>query len=390
VVWKDLVDLAGTPTTAGSAIYRDAAPAAEDAVVAANLAAAGMVSIGKVNLTEFAYSGLGLNPHFGTPKNPADGVTPRAPGGSSSGSAVAVAAGVVPIGIGTDTGGSVRVPAAFNGIVGLKTSEGRIDKRGVFPLCDTLDTVGVLARSVEDCALTDAAMRGVTAPLPAPLPARSLRVIVAEDLLDGSVEEDVRRSFEDALERLAGAGVTVQRRTLPPLGGTLENMRQHGTLTAVEAYRVHRALMESPRAGSIDPRVISRIMRAKTMTALDLLEIQIARKQLRAEIETALGEAILVMPTVGHVAPEIAPLDADPELFNTVNLRTLRNTIIGNFLALCGLTLPIAPDRRGLPVGMLFSLPGGQDERLIAAGFTLEKILGPLALEPTRAAAAVG
>src|SRR5271170_4012062 len=160
VAWKDLFDLVGTTTTAGSDIYRSAPPARADATVVRNLADAGMVSLGKVNLSEFAYSGLGLNPHFGTPRNPYDANVHRVPGGSSSGSAVAVAAGLAPVAIGTDTGGSVRIPAAFNGLVGFKTAEGSIDRTGIFALSPTLDTVGPLARTVEDCLLLYSALRG--------------------------------------------------------------------------------------------------------------------------------------------------------------------------------------------------------------------------------------
>lgn len=161
IAWKDLIDMKGETTTAASDIYRNAEPACDDAPIVAHAKAAGMVSLGKVNLTEFAYSGLGLNPHFGTPLNPNDPETPRSPGGSSSGSGVAVALGLAPIAIGTDTGGSVRIPAAFNGVVGYKPSERRIDSTGVFALSRTLDTVGPLAQTVEDCVLTELVLRGV-------------------------------------------------------------------------------------------------------------------------------------------------------------------------------------------------------------------------------------
>ena len=159
IAWKDLVDMAGERTTAGSALYANSAPKPSDSPIVSRLAAAGMVALGKTNLSEFAFSAIGLNPHFGTPRNPRDPSTPRIAGGSSSGSAVAVAAGLAPCAIGSDTGGSIRAPASFCGIVGFKTSEGRIDKSGVFPLSRTLDTIGPLARTVEDCAPTGRSCR---------------------------------------------------------------------------------------------------------------------------------------------------------------------------------------------------------------------------------------
>ena len=173
IAWKDLVDMAGERTTAGSALYADSPPKERDAPIVANLAAAGMVALGKTNLSEFAFSALGLNPHFGTPRNPRDPATPRIAGGSSSGAAVAVAGGLAPCAIGSDTGGSIRAPASFCGIVGFKTSEGRIDKQGVFPLSRTLDTIGPMAHTVEDCVLIDMALRGQSTHARAPARSRA-------------------------------------------------------------------------------------------------------------------------------------------------------------------------------------------------------------------------
>ncbi|MFN7224425.1 MAG: amidase family protein, partial [Paracoccaceae bacterium] len=164
LAWKDLFDLKGTVTTAGSKVLRDAAPAAQDAALVQAAMRAGLVTVGAVNMTEFAYSGIGLNPHYGTPRNPRDPKVARSPGGSSSGSGVAVAAGIVPLSVGTDTGGSIRIPASFNGVVGYKTSTGRHPLDGVFPLSPTLDTLGPLANTVEDCVLADAALRGLFTP----------------------------------------------------------------------------------------------------------------------------------------------------------------------------------------------------------------------------------
>lgn len=373
VAWKDLYDVAGTVTTAASALLRHAAPATEDAPVVERLAKAGMVCLGKVNLTEFAYSGLGLNPHFGTPANPFDPAVRRVPGGSSSGSAVAVAAGLAPVSIGSDTGGSVRVPAALNGLAGYKSSEGRIDKRNVFPLSHTLDTVGPLARTVEDCVLIDAAMRGAVPAVAAPL-ARDITLVSSETLFLDGCDDVVANAYDAALSRLSSAGVTVERRAVPELGEAARVMAEHGTQAAVEAYQIHRERVEGSDVTEMDGRVVARVLRGRAMTAYDLLIIHQTRAKLQASIARSLGDAFLVGPTVAHVAPEIEPLDADPDLFNTVNLKTLRNTMAGNFLDLPGVTVPMASPSP-LPVGFLVSGLARTDDAVLGAALTLEPIL---------------
>lgn len=373
IAWKDLFDVAGEVTTAGSALLRHNAPAKSDAPVVAQLAAAGMVCLGKVNLTEFAYSALGLNPHFGTPANAHDKAVRRVPGGSSSGSAVAVAAGLAPVAMGSDTGGSVRVPAAFNGLVGYKSSEGRIDKACVFPLSSTLDTVGPLARTVEDCILLDAAMRGALPVVQRPL-ASALRLVVDESLFLADCEPAVADAFEAALSRLARAGVRIERRAVPELGEAARIMAEHGTQTAVEAYQVHRERIEGSDVAAMDGRVVARILRGRAMTALDLLTVQEMRIKLARSLAASLDGAFLVGPTTPHVAPEIAPLDADPELFNAVNLKTLRNTMVGNYLNLPGVALPMASPSP-LPVSFLISAPADHDEAVLGAAAALETLV---------------
>lgn len=371
VAWKDLVDLEGTVTTAGAEVLRHATPAKADAPIARHLAAAGMVSLGKVNLSEFAYSGLGLNPHYGTPLNPYD-TTPRAPGGSSSGSAVAVARGLAPCAIGSDTGGSVRIPAAFNGLVGLKTTEGRIDKSGVFPLSQTLDTIGPLARTVEDCILLDAALRGAVATDIRRAELSGLRLVVPENIVFDHAEDGVVANFERALAALTAAGATVERRHIAIFDEALAVGAAHGSLTAAEAYAFHRELMEGPDAARVDPRITSRIGGGKRMTAVDLLAIQAMRRRLTPALAAELDGALLAFPTVPHAAPEIAPLEADVELYHQTNLRSLRNTMLGNILTMCGLALPTGLDGRGLPTSLLLSAPAGDDSRLLAIGLAAE------------------
>ncbi|HTW33207.1 MAG TPA: amidase [Rhizomicrobium sp.] len=373
VAWKDLFDLAGTTTTAGSDVYRSAPEARADATVVRNLANAGMVSLGKVNLSEFAYSGLGLNPHFGTPRNPYDAKVHRAPGGSSSGSAVAVAAGLAPVAIGTDTGGSVRVPAAFNGLVGFKTAEGSIDKTGVFALSPTLDTVGPLARTVEDCLLLYSALRGGTPIEAKPSAISDLRFVVPTNIVFDEAEDAVVANFQRLLAKLESAGARIVERAVDALD-EVQAASAHGTITAAEAYFAHRRLIDSPDVARIDPRVVARIMRGASMSAYDLLALQATRSALQRRLRAELDGALLAFPTVPHTAPPVAPLEADPELFHAVNLKTLRNTMPGNFLDLPGFAIPSGTDAKGLPTSILISAPAGTESRLCAAALAVEHV----------------
>lgn len=377
VAWKDLIDMEGARTTAASDIYREAPPATADAPVVANATAAGMVTLGKLNLTEFAYSGLGFNPHFGTPLNP-HGDTPRAPGGSSSGSGVAVAAGLAPIAIGTDTGGSIRIPAAFNGVVGYKSSVGRIATAGVFALSRTLDTVGPLARSVEDCILTDMILRGAVASAVARQPAGGLRLFVPQSVVFDGIEPAVAANFEAALDRLAGAGARIERGDCPAFAEAARLAGELGTITAAEAYVEHRALIDGPEKARIDRRVVARIEGGKRMAAADLIALHRARDAGRAALARQLDGRLLALPTCPHVAPEIAPLEADDAAFHRVNLKTLRNTAIGNFLDTPGVAIPSGRDEGGLPTSFLLAACSGEDERLLGAALTAEPLIrGP-------------
>lgn len=373
--WKDLIDMKGEITTAGSNLYRDAPPADSDAPIVANAAAAGMVSLGKLNLTEFAYSGLGLNPHFGTPVNPLDTKTPRAPGGSSSGSAVAVAAGLCPCAIGTDTGGSVRIPAAFNGLVGYKSSESRIDSTGVFPLSRTLDTVGPLARSVADCAALDSILRAMPFIRPEPPSLGEFTFHVPEGIALGGLEDAVATSFEASIRSLEAAGATIIRAPMPALERSAQLATDIGTITAAEAYSQHKALVDVEAVARIDRRVVARIMLGKAMSAANLETVRQERERCMQDVSETLAGAFLLMPTAAHVAPEIAPLEADDEIFHKTNLKTLRNTALSNFLNLPGLAIPNGTGISAMPTSLLVSTTGGDDDRLLAAGIEIEKTL---------------
>jgi aspartyl-tRNA(Asn)/glutamyl-tRNA(Gln) amidotransferase subunit A len=375
IAWKDIFDVAGTPTTAASKVLADSPAKTADMPCVASVAAAGMVTLGKLNMTEFAYSGLGLNPHFGTPLNPNDRTTPRSPGGSSSGSGAAVAARLVPCAIGSDTGGSVRIPAAFNGVVGYKTSTGRIDKTGLIPLAQTYDTIGPLARSVEDCVLLDMILRGqVVSPVRRGA-LSALTIVAPTNVATDDAEPAVLENYERSLDALASRGAKIRRERVETLDRVLELTALHGTLIAAEAYTEYREMVESDKCAEIDRRVIFRMMGGKRMSANDVLSIQRERARLIPMFNAQMAGSLLAMPTTPITAPEVAPLEADDELFHKTNLRALRNTTLGNVLDLCGVAVPNGRDGNGMPTSFLISACHGQDETLLGYALEIERII---------------
>ncbi len=370
LAWKDLFDVAGSITTAGAAYRRNAPAALLDAPSVGLLCRAGMVSVGKTNLSELAYSGLGLNPHFGTPHNPHGSDQPRIPGGSSSGSAVAVAAGIVPIAMGTDTAGSIRIPAALNGLVGYRSSCRRYSRDGVFPLAHTLDSLGPLTRSVRDALAIDDLLHGRRQTHSA-RSLRGQRFVLAEQ----DVEPAVRNNLLRAVEQLKAQGALIEVRECATFQATLELIRQHGWLGSFEAFALHEALLDSPDSAHLDPRVRRRLEAARTLPASQLLYLVDARRRLQQQLVDDLDGAILITPTVAHVAPALAPLEADDDLFVTTNLATLRLTMPGSLLDMPGVTLPSGRDAQGLPTGLLLSAPTGEDARLLRAALSVESAL---------------
>jgi aspartyl-tRNA(Asn)/glutamyl-tRNA(Gln) amidotransferase subunit A len=346
-----------------------------DAPLAANAARAGMVTMGKLNMTELAYSALGLNPHFGTPNNRNNKAPRRAPGGSSSGSAVAVAAKLLPIAIGSDTGGSVRIPSSFNGVVGYKTSPGRIDTSGVVPLAATYDTIGPIARSVEDCILSDRAMRGAISAELLRADLGEVELVVPTNVVFDGTQEAVTANFERSIAALAGAGVTIRRERLEVLDRLLEMNAKYGTLTAAEAYHEFHKLVDGEKAAQIDRRVVKRILDGKRMSANDLISIQRGRRQLIAELNRHLRGALMAWPTTAITAPEIEPIEKDDDTFHRTNLLTLRNTMPGNILDLCGVALPNGHDAAGMPTSTLISSTKDDDERLLGVAVEVERVL---------------
>ncbi|WP_248731128.1 amidase [Pseudomonas sp. MWU13-2517] len=373
LAWKDLFDVAGSVTTAGAAYRRNAPAALLDAPSVGLLCRAGMVSLGKTNLSELAYSGLGLNPHFGTPYNPHGTDQPRIPGGSSSGSAVAVAAGIVPIAMGTDTAGSIRIPAALNGVVGYRSSSRRYSRDGVFPLARTLDSLGPLTRSVRDALAIDDLFNG-RAQQHLPRSLKGQRFVVEQGALE-DIEPAVRNNLLRATDQLKTAGALITVRPSVTFQATLDLIRHQGWLGAFEAFALHEALLDSADAEQLDPRVRRRLEAARGLPASQLIHLLDARRHLQQQLSDDLDGAILITPTVAHGAPALAPLEADDELFVQTNLATLRLTMPGSLLDMPGVTLPSGRDALGLPTGLLLSAPMGEDARLLRAALAVEFVL---------------
>jgi len=366
---KDLFDVRGQVTRAGSAVLCDAAPAEQDATVVQRLRRAGMVIIGRTNMTEFAYSGLGLNPHYGTPLNPFDRTTGRIPGGSSSGAAISVSDGMAAAAIGTDTGGSCRIPAAFCGITGFKPTARRVPRRGVLPLSGSLDSVGPLAASVSCCALLDAVLSGEDIKPLKPRPARTLRIGVLVNYVMDGVDRAVSSAYQAALTALSGAGARLEDIKLPELD-CLPELNSKGGLIAAEAYAWHRDLLRD-RADSYDPRVSVRIMKGADQSAADYIDLVSARHEIidQAARSTCLFDAI-VYPTTPLIAPTLAQLDDDDE-YGRINLLALRNPTVTNFLDRCGISIPIAPPGDA-PVGLMLMGHSGRDDELLSVACKVE------------------
>lgn len=371
---KDLFDLAGEVTTAGSKVLKEASPAVADAPAIARLKQAGLIVLGRTNMTEFAYSGVGLNPHYGTPLSPYDRATGRIPGGSSSGAAVAVADGQCALSIGTDTGGSCRIPASYCGITGYKPSAGVVPTAGgAYPLSATLDSVGPLANSVACCAAAHAIMAGEKWAPPAPRPAATLRLAVLRDYVLDGLEDTVAADFDAALTALAGAGATLSDMAFPQLRD-LPAINSKGGILAAEAHQVHRRLMAA-RGGDYDPRVLRRIELAKDTCAADYLDHCAARREMIAQfVERCAGLDAVILPTTLNTPPAVAALASDQDYLR-YNFMSLRNTTVGNFLNGCALSLPMSKPG-GAPTGLMLIAPWGGDRALLAAAAGVEAVLG--------------
>jgi len=367
---KDLFDVDGEVTLAGSKALDDAPPAAADAPVVARLKAAGAIIIGRTNMTEFAFSGVGINPHYGTPGNPYD--RSLIPGGSSAGAPVSVADGMAALAIGTDTGGSVRIPAALCGLVGFKPTQYRVSRAGATPLSATLDSIGPIGVSVACCALADAVMAGEPPAPPAAVPTQGLRLGIPRTVMLDDLDALVAAAFEWAVSALIHAGARITELPLEMLSD-YARINIKGGLPVVEAFAWHEPLIER-RGQDYDPRIRTRIERGREMTAAEYIRLLEARAGFirRFDAETELFDA-LVMPTVALTAPPMAAFARDED-YARLNAKLLRNTAIINFLDRCALTLPIQPP--GMPpVGLMVVGRHGEDRRLLAIGMGVGTVL---------------
>src|SRR5579871_1991876 len=359
---KDLFDVAGDVTTAGSVALRDAPPAKRDAAAVARIRAAGFIPIGRTNMTEFAYSGVGLNPHYDTPRNPYDRATGRIPGGSSSGAAVSVADGMAVAALGTDTGGSVRIPAAVCGIVGFKPTARRVPIDGVVPLSTSLDSIGPLANSVECCAIVDAVFAAEPIVIPEAAPLAGLRFGIPKQFVMDELDATVAKAFDRACKALSAKGVKVEQVELPQLN-ELPAINAKGGFAASEAYAWHQRLI-ARRGKDYDQLVHPRIMRGKEMSAADYIDLLAARADLQKRVAAVTSNYdAIVMPTCAIVAPTLDEV-ATPDGFTKKNMLLLRNTTVGNFLDRCAISLPCHAAGE-LPVGFMLMCETMADKRLL-------------------------
>jgi aspartyl-tRNA(Asn)/glutamyl-tRNA(Gln) amidotransferase subunit A len=369
---KDLFDIKGQVTRAGSRALEDSAPAEADAPVVARLRRAGFIVIGRTNMTEFAYSGIGINPHFGTPKGTWNRSEGHVPGGSSSGAAVSIADRMAYGALGTDTGGSCRIPAAYNGIVGFKPTQRRVPLDGGVPLSSTLDSFGPLANTVGCCAILDAVLANEAVTPLQPRPIRGMRLAVPTTITLDDLDDAVAKTFERALQSLSRAGALIEHIEMPEFLDVAV-MNAKGGFAAAESFAWHRFLITS-KGDVYDPRVSLRILRGEALSAADYIDLLKARRSLiaRSAARMAAYDA-LVMPTTANTPPRIADL-ANDKAFTTQNLRSLRNCTLINMIDGCAISLPA--HREGeVPVGLMLAAAGGSDRRIFELAAGMEDII---------------
>jgi aspartyl-tRNA(Asn)/glutamyl-tRNA(Gln) amidotransferase subunit A len=369
---KDLFDIKGQVTRAGSRALEDSPPATADATAVARLRRAGFIVIGRTNMTEFAYSGIGINPHYGTPKSAWQRNVGHVPGGSSSGAAVSIADGMAHGALGTDTGGSCRIPAAYNGIVGFKPTQRRVPLDGGVPLSFTLDSFGPLARTVGCCAALDAVLADEPMQPLQPRPVKGMRLAVPTTVALDDLEDEVARTFERSLETLSRQGALIERIAVPEFLD-IGVMNAKGGFAASESFAWHRYLLTS-KGDVYDPRVSSRILRGESLSAADYIDLLNARRSLiaRAAVRLAPYDA-LVMPTSAITPPRIADL-ADDKAFAKANLLSLRNCTLINMIDGCAISLPAHREGEA-PVGLMLAASGGSDRRIFELAAGMEDVI---------------
>ncbi|GGX66735.1 amidase family protein [Saccharospirillum salsuginis] len=373
VAWKDVFDVAGSVTTGGSRVLNH--PAEADSECARLAGQAGLVPVGKTNMTELAFSGLGMNPHFGTPHHtPGEGAA-RVPGGSSSGSAVAVAQGIVPVATGSDTAGSLRIPAAFNGLYSYRPTVGRMPMAGVLPLARSLDTVGTLARTLGDCLWVTEAMRTGCAALPEPMSRAALTLVFDENALDSPlIQGSVKARMLEVARKLEEAGIRVVRRRVSAVRETLAVIDRYGWLGGYEALAEYRDLLEHHPAEAFDPRVRNRILAVGQQPPDRAVVLYRERERLQRALAQELEGAFLLSPTVAHAAPELAPLVDSDDLYMKTNLDTLKLTMVASFLDCPAVAMPAGTDADGQYLSVQLSAPRGDDNRVLRAALAVDSV----------------
>lgn len=369
---KDLFDVAGEPTRAGSLMLANAASAARDAAIVQRLRQAGAVILGKTNMTEFAFTAIGDNLHYGTPGNAAD--AKLIPGGSSSGAGVAVAEDTSEISIGSDTGGSVRIPASLNGVVGFKPTAGRVPLAGAFALSMTLDSIGPLARSVADCAITDAIMAGEEPAALLPVPLAGLRVGIPRGVLFGESQDEVAAAFEACIGRIGQAGARVADFSIDDLIAEMRAATRRGTIASMEGAEVHADWLAAGASVPVDPHVTGPLSRALTVPASAYIRTIRRRGELVAAMAQRLEAVdVLALPTVPMVAPSIAAMAGNETLRDKTEGLLLRNTQVANQFDLCAISLPMSG--MTLPAGLMLVGKHGQDGHLLRIAAEVETLL---------------
>jgi aspartyl-tRNA(Asn)/glutamyl-tRNA(Gln) amidotransferase subunit A len=368
---KDLFDVAGDTTRAGSKLLAGAPPAKADALAVARLRAAGAVFVGRTNMVEFAFGGVGTNPHYGTPKNPWDRKTGRVPGGSSSGAAVAQADGMCVMALGSDTRGSIRGPAALCGVTGFKPTMRRVPREGAFPLSYTLDSIGPLANTVACCRAYDAVLSGEDG-TPFTLAAKGLRLLSPRSSALEDLDAPVAKAFDGALQALSKAGALVSEIPVPAFDRQSEYFKAGG-FAGAEAYQIHSRHLG--RIGEYDPRVGKRVVLGKDLSAAEYVALGFLRREFISELEALAApfDAIL-MPTVPCTAPSIAEASASDEDYFRWNARILRNNGLINFLDGCAISIP-CHEAGSAPVGLMVCGTAGTDRRILAVAAAIERSL---------------
>ena len=372
VTIKDLFDVAGETTTSGSVVCASEAPAECDAPPVARLRASGAALLGKTNMSEFAFSGVGYNPHWGTPANSADATLARIPGGSSSGAAVSVGLGLAVAGLGSDTGGSLRIPAALCGLVGFKGSQARVTRQGAMELARSLDTVGAITRSVDDAWLIDAVLSGQALSV-RQRSVKGLRLAVPTTLMQDELDADVSKAFAHTLSRLSAAGALIDEVAWSELS-EIATLNAPGGFSPVEAYAAHRHRLAADGA-RFDQRVAQRMALGQGVSAADYLTMIDQRYAWIGRSNQVLQSFdAVICPTVPMVAPAIDATCASDVAFFAANRLLLRNTFAINYWDGCAISLPCqAPG--DLPVGLMLALANGHDAELLGVAKAIEAAL---------------